>query len=197
MNFSERIERFLETRDDPVPPPGGVDVIIAIGTDVSADGWSASPQSKEIASRASRFYLNRVSNHLIFAGGYHYEALTEAAVMYTVVKNYVPDPASNYTTDGHTFLETKNTRTWMNADNTLKIMKTHNWTSAVIVAQQWHARRVRATFRKRWGKGYNIYVIKARSAYTGDNSQKRLKSFWRFAFWDTLAFAVSYLKGYC
>lgn len=197
MKFSEHIERLLETRDDELPRTGGVNAIIAVGIDVSKDGWSASQQSKDVASRASHLYLNRVSNHLIFSGGYRTKALTEAELMYEAVKYYVPDPASNYTTDGHTFVETESTRTWMNADESLKIMKAHGWTSAIVVAQQWHARRVRATFRKRWGPGYAIYVVKARSAYTGDNSQGRLRSFWRFAIWDTLAFIVSYLKGYC
>lgn len=87
----------------------------------------------------------------------------------------------------------------MNADECLKIMQENGWKSAIIVAQQWHARRVRATFKKRWAKsGIRFYIIKAHSNYFKEmNSQKRFESFWKFALWDTLAFVVSKIKGYC
>lgn len=207
MKFSEWFERIFETKDDQMPQKA--DVIIAIGTDVSADGYSPSPQSQAIAHKAAAFYLCDRANAIIFCGGYSTRGLTEAERMWNHVKNRVPFPADRYTTDGQTFLETKSTRTYGNADNTLAIMKEHNWKTAIIVAQQWHARRVRATFWWRWNKQhkffwrkkcegpYRIAVVKARSSYSGDNSQSRLHSFWKFAVWDTLTFIFSYFKGYC
>jgi len=67
----------------------------------------------------------------------------------------------------------------------------------IIVAQQRHARRVLATFKKRWqGIGIDIYNVKAWSDY-GGGSQSRLDHFFTFAARDILAFIVSKLKGYC
>ncbi len=70
----------------------------------------------------------------------------------------------------------------------------------VVVAQQWQARRARATFQRCFADtGIQVHVRKAYSPYypKDENSQRRFKSFWRFAIWDTLAFIVSKLKGYC
>lgn len=196
MKFSEWFERSFETKDDFLATKA--DVIIAIGTGVSVDGWQPSPQSREIAIKAATLYQYDRANVIIFCGGYAAHGLSEADRMWDCVKHRVPFPSDRYTTDGQTFLETKSTRTYMNADNTLAIMKAHNFKSAIIVTQQWHARRVRKTFQKRWkGSGIKICVVKARSSYSGDNSQSRLNNFWKFAVWDTLAFAFSYLKGYC
>ncbi|MEK7465301.1 MAG: YdcF family protein [Patescibacteria group bacterium] len=208
MKFSEWFEKLFETKDDCLATKA--DVIIAIGTDVSADGWLPSPQSQAIAIKTATLYQNRRADTIIFCGGYATRGLTEAERMWNCVKNRVPFPSGRYTTDGQCFLETKSTRTYMNADNTLAIMKENGWKSAIIVAQQWHARRVRATFWRRWNKRhkffwrkkctgpYQIAVVKARSEYTGNNSQSRLGTFWKFFLtWDTPAFILSWLKGWC
>lgn len=83
--------------------------------------------------------------------------------MWKSIEAWIPHPSMNYTTDGHTLLDTVSTKTRMSAENTLAIMKENGWKSAIIVAPPQHIRRVRRTFRKRWGTGYSFSVIKAQS----------------------------------
>lgn len=172
--------------------PSSVDVIIAIGTDVAKDGKGPSPQSKMIALVADRIFRSGNADNILFCGGYEHKGLREYYAMY--MSRY-----GNRETPQGVWFEGESNRTYLNADNTLEIMKNKGWDSAIVVCQQWHARRVRATFKKRWhGSGKKFYVLKAFSPYVkGANSQKRFDNFWRFLFWDTLAFVVSKIKGYC
>lgn len=198
MKFSEWVERLLETRDDELPRR--VDVIIGIGTDLSKNGYDVSPQSAAIIKRVFELFMRGVADNVVFCGGYHVHTVTEAKAMkrcFDVMLPFYPE-FERYLTPKTVILEEKSYRTFLNADYTLPLMREKGWKSAVIVAQQWHTRRVRTTFRKRWcGSGIEFRAVKARSPYSGDNSQSRLTSFWRFAVWDTLAFIISKVKGYC
>ncbi|MEK7570008.1 MAG: YdcF family protein [Patescibacteria group bacterium] len=189
-SFWSWIEEFFETHDD--IPPKAVNAIIAVGCDVSADGTGPSPMSRAIAERVLELSQTHPNKCMIFAGGYRYPAASqnpcESVHMYNVISRRAPIADIQ--------IETESNRTYLNADETLKIMHSLSYTSAIVVAQQWHARRVRATFRKRWkDKGIRIYVIKARSTY-GACSQKRLHHFVKFVLWDTLAYLYGILKGY-
>jgi len=158
---------------------------------VSKDKTKASPQSKVVALEALDLFLKGKAKNILLAGGYlgKPDEITEAEAMARVIENSVPKEKL--------FLESKSYRTYMNADCTLPIMESHGWKTAIIVAQQWHARRVRATFKKRWrGSDIKFAIIKARSPY-GGGSQSRLNYFWTFAIWDSLAFVFSKLKSYC
>lgn len=187
--FWKWLERKLEIKDDPLPDKA--DVIIAVGIDVNADGKSAGPYSAAVAQKALELYNNQKVNNLLFTGGYNFNnGLTEAQLMHGLVVRQIQDAS-------RVFLETQANRTYLNADLTLPFLQDHVWKSAIIAAQQWHARRVRATFKKRWaGTGIKIYVIKAHSDY-GGGSQSRLDHFISFFLWDTLAFIISKFKGYC
>lgn len=167
-----------------------VDVIIGVGIDVSKDGQYISPASAQVALLCKKLLLKQRGQNILFCGGYRYNGgPSEAETMYNF-------SSSCSAPRGNMFLETESIRTWQNADYTLAIMRQHHWHTAVIVAQQWQARRVRATFRRRWqGSGRRFVVTKAWSPYSG-SSQKRLNSFWRFLLWDTAAWLVSRFRGY-
>ncbi|MFA6253198.1 MAG: YdcF family protein [Patescibacteria group bacterium] len=191
MSFWQWLEKRLVTADDPLPR--GSAVIIGVGIDVSAAGNSASPYSKAVVSKCRQLFDAAAGHRIIFTDGYfkpRATSITEARGMahYLSITSEVPRENVD--------LDLLANRTYLNADYTLPMLE--HWENCVIVvAQQWHARRVRATFRKRWaGSGIDIRVIKAWSDY-GGGSQKRLDHFWSFFLWDSLAFVISKLKGYC
>ena len=186
-HFAGIFEKFFEIVDDNLQQK--VDVVIGIGIDLTQDGKKASPYSRAVALKCLHLFRQGKANNILLSGGYSLNTLTEAEAMAQVISRKVPKR--------RLFPETGSHRTPGNAQECLKIMKKHKWTSAILVAQQWHARRVKATFRKMWkGKGIDIYVVKAHSSY-GGGSQKRLDSFWRFFIWDSVSFLVSKWKGYC
>ncbi|MFC1651614.1 YdcF family protein [Patescibacteria group bacterium] len=188
LSLAKRIEKAIVTKND--PPPEKADAILCVGIDTTPDGQAASPQSIEIARKAARLYHLGLANTIICSGGYHVKGgVTEAKGMknFLVLQNVPPKKI---------ILEEESTRTYLNADKILPLIQDNNHQKVIIVAQQLHARRVRSTFRKRWeSTGIEIIVVKAFSRY-GGGSQKRLNSFWRFLLWDTLAYFLSWLKGW-
>lgn len=67
-DFCERFERLFETHDDTLPAKA--DVVICIGTDVSRDGKTASPQSCSIADAARGLFLRGAVDNVLFSGGF-------------------------------------------------------------------------------------------------------------------------------
>jgi uncharacterized SAM-binding protein YcdF (DUF218 family) len=184
--FWSWIERSFETEDDDLPAKA--DVIIAIGADVSRDGKSASPYSRAIAEKAVELYRQGKASAVLLVGGNSAGGVTEAGGMALVVADCIP--RSNL------LHEAESRNTIENAKLALPILQTNGWTSAIVVAQQWHARRVRAIFRKRWGEaGIRVFVVKAHSNY-GGGSQLRLAHFLAFFVWDTVGFLYAKLRGY-
>jgi enoyl-CoA hydratase/carnithine racemase len=166
-----------------------LDVILA---GKSVDGKKASPYSKAVAKKCGELLCREYGKRIIFTGGYFLpgsDGVTEARGMLDSLANDVPPEKVT--------LENEANRTWLNADCTLPLIESHE-RDVIIVAQQWHARRVRATFKKRWASRPDIVirVIKARSNY-GGASQRRLDHFWSFLLWDTCAFIISKFKNYC
>ncbi len=185
--FSEWIEERLAFEDELVLTP--TDVIIAVGTDVSRDGRIASPQSAATVQRAVELYRQGWGRNLLLVGGYRAipDGPTEAEAMAALTDGHIPA--------NRLWLETVSATTVANARMTLPIMRVHRWRSAVIVAQRWHARRVKATFAKAWqGSGISFAVLTAASPY-GGGSQHRFDSFWRFLAWDSVAFIGQKLRG--
>lgn len=178
-------ERWLVIPNDKLPD--NADVVIGIGIDVSKDGSMASPYSRSVALKCLELYEGGIGNNILFTGGYsHVGGLTEAELMAKLIEHKVK-----------AFIEKDSYRTFLNADYSLPIVQRHQWTKVIIVAQQWPARRVLATFKKRWqGQGIDIYIVKAWSDY-GGGSQRRLDHFLTFAAWDTLSFILSKVKGWC
>lgn len=182
------IEQFFEIDDDPIPP--NADVAIGVGIDVSSDYKKASPQSAAVAEKCAELFLNGKVKCILLSGAYpQNKEFREADAMKQVIQNKVPTE--------RIFLDRgPSYRTYGNADNSLIEMKKHAWTSAIVVAQQLHARRVKSTFQKSWvGSKLSFYVIKARSKY-GGGSTLRLKTFWNFLVWDSLAFIYSKFRGH-
>lgn len=183
------LERLLVIEDDPMPQ--NADVVIGVGIDVSKDGERASPYSKAVAIKCLRLFHANEARNILFTGGYsvHPWRMTEARAMCDIIAWQLPWESI--------YLEQDGCRTYLNADYTLPIVLGAEWKKVIIVAQQWHARRVKATFKKRWaGTGIEIYVVKAWSDY-GGGSQWRLDHFFTFALWDSLAYIISVIKRYC
>lgn len=182
------LERLGVIKDDPLPPDR-VDVAIGVGIDVSADFQAASPYSRAIAQKAAALYYGGRVDHVLFTGGYPVgRDVNEALAMRRL--------AARKVREDRLFVETESQRTWQQADGTLRIMKAHGWRSAIVIAQQWHARRVRATFRRRWkGSGCRIYVVKAFSEY-GGGSREAPESLRDVRCLGTVAFIISKIVGH-
>ena len=186
--FWERVEQRFEAPDDPLPILA--DVAIALGYGLAPDGKTPSPQSAANARKAADLFLEgKARGVLLVGGGTRGRGATEAEAMANSISGKVPRPKI--------LLETESKNTVGNADNSLRILVEHGWRTAIVVCQQWHARRVRAVFRKRWnGGGIEFVVAKARSPYGGP-SQAAAMSFPSVVLWDTLGFVIAKLKGQC
>ena len=172
---------------------GDVDMVIGMGADVAIGGQKPSPQSEAVAREA--FTLARMTRapRLLFAGGYSKGGPCEARLMGTFVRQTFE------LTNNHLEIlaETKSRTTPQNVQFSLPILQQLGCKNVIVVAQQWHARRVRATWRRlAAGSGIRITVVKAKSRY-GGGTQLRLRNWPFFLCWDSLAFLVSKLKGYC
>jgi uncharacterized SAM-binding protein YcdF (DUF218 family) len=186
MSFLGWLERWLETRDDPLPEKA--DVVIGFDFGFAKDGIKASPQSRAITEKCLEIYNDRKAGSVILSGGLKVNNRTDAEAMADILKDKVPEDKL--------FLEIESIGTNGNVDQSLKIMRKHGWASAIVVAQQWHARRVRATLKKMWPHYIKFSVIKARSKY-GGNYGLIADNFMFFSVYDTLAFFWFRLKGYC
>lgn len=189
--ISQWLEERLALPDDFVLEP--VDVIVAVGSDLSRDGLRASSQSTATARLSAQLYREGLGHNVLMVGGYRArtDGPTEAWAMVDLVL------MEGQIEPGHLLMEEKSTTTVRNAQLALPILRWHGWKSALLVAQRWHARRVKATFKKQWaGTGISIAVVTAAAPYNG-GSQRRFDSFWQFAAWDTAAFTVQKVTGQC
>jgi uncharacterized SAM-binding protein YcdF (DUF218 family) len=139
MDFWDWLERLLATKDDVLPLEA--DVIMGIGIDVSKDGQKASPQSEAVALKVLELFLKGRGKNILLSGGYSAGGITEAKAMDDIISKEV--------SKSKIILEEKSYRTYLNAKYTLPILEEKGWKNTIIIAQQWHARRVRATFSKK------------------------------------------------
>lgn len=197
MGFWKWVEKCLVIDDHlPLAP---VDAVIGIGIGVSKNGYQASTQSKKVAELAYETFRQGWAPLLIFTGGLSAGQVLEARGMFNHIFPRLSRDLPKLKSSGKKIrLELLAKHTWQNADYTLPIVQRAGCRKVIIVAQQWHARRVLATFRKRWAKaGITIYIAKAWSPYGEDNSKKRLGGFWIFLLWDSACFWWGKLKGWC
>jgi len=183
LNLAEWLERIIVTPDDVLSKS---DVIIAIGCTLDKAGTRPSPQSAAIALKAQQLYEAGWAPNVLFVGkGYNKPMpTTEAWAMCDLVnlpKSVVTLEEASYTTR-------------MNTIAIAAIMQANGWRSAIVVAQQLHARRVRLAIRRAC-PGRQIVVVKAWSPY-GNSSKWFLNHFWTFLIWDTLALIYSKLRGW-
>jgi len=186
MSFLGWLERQLETRDDPLPKKA--DVVIGFDFGFAKDGMNASPQSRAITEKCLEIYQDGKAGAIILSGGLKIDDRADAEAMADILRGRIPEDKL--------FLDIESLGTNGNAVQSLKIMQKHGWANVVVVAQQWHARRVRETLKKMWPRHKKFSVIKARSEY-GGNHGKIADNFLFFCVYDTLAFLWFWLKGYC
>jgi uncharacterized SAM-binding protein YcdF (DUF218 family) len=188
--FFKKIEKVFLKKDDPLPKKA--DVIIGLGFGLSVDGEKCSPQLKKTVEKCLDLLKEGKAENLIFTGGFRVgNGPTEAEAMkeylFSLPEGDKYDPV----------LEKESWRTYGNANNCLLIMQINHWRTAIIVTQQWHFRRARATFVRNWhGKGLEFYFVKSFSDY-GGNYQTRLNSWPQFALFDLLAWVNTKVRGLC
>ncbi len=188
--FFKKLEKLFLRADDPLPEKA--DVIIGLGFGLTPDGKKVSPQLEKTVEKCLEFLKEGRADNLVFTGGFYIgDGPTEAEAM----KHHLFSLPGGYR--WKPVLERKSWRTYGNADNLFPIMKANGWRTAIIVTQQWHCRRARATFGRRWhGKGLKFYFVKAFSGY-GGNSQTRLDNLIFFAVFDLLGWLISKIRGLC
>lgn len=190
-SFWDWLERKLEIQDDPLPKL--VDCIIGIGCDVANTLDGCSPQCTAIVESIASLYVTGHATRVLLVGGYRDPAFPGSACEAERMGKALTMSISDATVT----LETTSVTTLMNAERSLPILERHNVHSVIIVAQQWHARRVRTIFTKCFTPaGIRVYVVKARSPYGPGGTQKRFEHFVKFAFWDTLGFLHGKIHGY-
>lgn len=177
--------------DDPLPPT--VDLVLGVGADVSRDGGGPSKQSAAVAEKAMALAEQHVAKYILFCGGYRRTIFPEAVLM----SQHVFGETRRLRSQATLLIERDSKTTRENALFTLPYVQEVGARSVIIVAQQWHARRVRATFRRAWAEtGIRLAVVKAFSGY-GGGSQRRWNHFLTMAAWDSVAWVISRLRGYC
>lgn len=191
MNWLERLEDRLTMMNDPIP--GDVDMVIGMGVDVAAGGQRPSPQSEAVARKAFELVTITGAPRLLFIGGYAKGGPCEARLMGTFIRQTFERTKNHL----EILAETNSKNTPENVAYSLPILRQFGCRHVVVIAQQWHARRVRATWRRlATDAGVTVSVIKAHSPY-GGGTQMRLSCWPTFLVWDTLAFVISKIKGYC
>lgn len=189
IGFWDWVERKLEPEDDSLPECA--DVVIGLGSalEITNEGMVvASRASRAIAKRCRELYEAGRAENILFAGGYTEKGITEAEAMAAEIVGMVPKE--------HVGIEYRSQYTFQNADYLLPLMWIRGWKSAIIVTRQWHARRARMIFRKRWaGQGIAIAVIKERIPYTG-STRWRDSHFLLAVFWDFLALIMGKLRAH-
>ena len=184
------LEKLLVIKDDRVLV--AADAAIGIGIDIALNKRFASPQSKAVASKCLDLYKSGHAQNILLTGAYTQGLIpiTEAQAMCDVIAWQIPWE--------NIFLDQDNSNTTLdNAVNTLAIAREEGWSNVIIIAQQLHARRVKATFKRQWrDSDINFMVVKAWSGY-GGGTQYRLRSFLSFLIWDTLSFIYFKLKNFC
>lgn len=192
MKFSEWLERHIVIDNDPLT--GTYDAAIGIGIDTTPDGRNASPHSEAVAWKCRELLLSGRAKRIVLVGGYHVaNGRCEAETMWGVIATQTPPNLF----EEQTGIEITSDRTYLNADASRRIATGMRWKRVVVVAQQFHARRVKRTFLRRWAdSGIEIAVVKAWGEYTRNCSQRRLRSFWAFLAWEIGSFLLGKVKGW-
>jgi len=194
VGFTEWFERHFGTKEDPLP--WFADVVVGVGFALSRDGTECSLATLAVARRANElwsFYSGRQPESrpfLVLQGrGYKRDMpTTEARAMREAIGFYSP----------RIILEEISYNTRMNAVEFARLAKEQGWRAAVVVAQQWHARRVRLAYRKALREAEvdcRIKVVKAWAPYGGINKWFLNWAPW-FWLWDTLSLGYFKLKGW-
>ena len=188
MKLWNWLKGLLEMRDDDLPKEP-VDVVIAVGIDITGGTLEAGPYSEQVALEALKILKQNKARNILLSGGCLSDGkVSRAVAMAHMINEQVPITKL--------FIEIKSRRgTWQSAKHTLEMMRDNGWQSAIVVVCGWYARLARFTFRKCWqGSGIKFAVIKARSAYGGE-SFKSLAHFCYFLIWDIWTFIVSRFRG--
>ena len=145
--------------------------------------------SEAVAKRCADLYHKGVAQKIVLTGGYKQNGITEAEAMKKVLLS-LEVPEYNI------ILETSAYRTHLNALHTLPIVRKLGWKHIVLVCQHIHSRRALMVFRKIYGKGYEIYLAKAKSCYEL-LPQRRLSSEPRFLLtWEIPNLILAKAKGW-
>ncbi|GAA0741822.1 YdcF family protein [Clostridium oceanicum] len=109
------------------------DVIIILGFPALQNG-KPSPIMRERVIKAVELFNRGCANNIICSGGGVYNKYIEADVMVDFAESLgIPNSCL--------IKEDKSSNTYQNIQNSIKIMKDKNWSSAMVVTSPWHLRR--------------------------------------------------------
>lgn len=114
------------------------DVIIVLGTPATRDG-KAGPTMRERVLKGVELFKQGYAPNLIFTGAAAHNPHIEAEVMSQLAQ-------SQGVTPDHIITENFAKNTYQNAFYSVKIMREHNWSSAIIVSSPAHVRRANFIF---------------------------------------------------
>jgi len=164
------------------------DLIIGVGIGVDRSGIGPSPMSHAVAEKCLKLYQLGYSKYVMLVSTNGINGLTEASAMASVIRDRLPEKALIVSADGND----RNTRANALTAKQLAELSSLPGDNIIVVAQQWHARRVAGVFRKVFKK---VSIIKAWSEY-GAAHQRRLSSALAFHVWEWIATRVFRLKGW-
>ncbi len=114
------------------------DVIIVLGTPATRDG-KPSPIMRERVLKGVQLFKNGFAPNLIFTGAAAHNPHIEAEIMSRLAQ-------SEGVSAERIVTENFAQNTYQNAFNSVKIMRQHNWNSAIIVSSPAHVRRANFIF---------------------------------------------------
>ncbi|MBX7171347.1 MAG: YdcF family protein [Pyrinomonadaceae bacterium] len=117
---------------------GQADVAVVLGNTVQSDG-NPSPRLQARLDKTIELYQKGFFPNIIVSGGFGVEGFDEAVVMRQYLINHNV-PAENI------YLDREGKTTNLTAKNSARIMKEHNWQSAMIISQYFHISRTRLAF---------------------------------------------------
>lgn len=114
------------------------DVIIVLGTPATREG-KAGPTMRERVLKGVEIFKQGYASNLIFTGAAAHNSHVEATVMSQLAQSEGVSP-------DHIVEEREAKNTYQNAFYSVKIMRDHNWRSAIVVSSPAHVRRANFIF---------------------------------------------------
>ncbi len=167
---------------------GTSDIILGIGIGVTKNG-KASRLSQAVAQKVADLYHQGLAQKVLLVGGFTQANVSEAEAMRRIV-------AERGIPSKDILLETESKSTLANARLGAELLKQMDIKAVLVVAQEIHARRAIATFKKTLPKHIGLYWSLAHSGYDVVPNQKRLSSEKRFLLWELFWYTYYKIAGW-
>jgi uncharacterized SAM-binding protein YcdF (DUF218 family) len=175
----------------PDPMPSKADAIACVG--IGTDNQDKGPNSRLLAIilEATKLFNENVFRYAILLGGNRSEngGLCESVIMDDKLQLAIPDQQR--------IISVTDKNTYQNAETTLRIMKEYQLKSVIVLAEAWHARRVKLIFKRVFRKsGMTVFIKPILAKYEPDSSGKYITPLSFVLYESFLATPYSLLKGW-